>query len=364
MLNAILTAHGLRTATYTSPHLVNYRERVTVAGQWLSEAQHCEAFARVEQVRKETSLTYFEFGTLAALELIKNAQVDVAILEIGLGGRLDAVNIVPPDLSIVTSVGIDHIAFLGDDREVIGFEKAGIYRANKPAVCGDLHAPAALVEFAERTGAQLALAGIDFEILSENETEWSLRLPKGKLLEHLPKPHLPLQNAATALTALSLTPFALTQNDYTEGLMRAFVPGRFESIRQAPIVILDVGHNPHAAAYLNHQLTKLKRYRPGVGKIRAVCGMLKDKDIRGTIEAISESIDLWYFASLPSERGASAAELAAELSNRAHFVQESSVAIAYKRALSEASEQDVILCFGSFLTITAIYEVEGKVIRG
>ncbi|RTE86865.1 MULTISPECIES: bifunctional tetrahydrofolate synthase/dihydrofolate synthase [Gammaproteobacteria] len=359
MLDAILTSAGYRTATYTSPHIVDYRERVKVNGEWLAESEHCEAFQDVEDAREDTTLTYFEFGTLAALHLIKKKVVDIAILEIGLGGRLDAVNIVEPDVSIVTSVGIDHVDFLGSDREVIGYEKAGVFRANCPAVCGDLNPPLKLIKHAQETDAHLFLAGTDYGIESQDNSNWAFYMTGMDETWVLPKPHLPLVNAATAVMALKQSGLKLTKESVIDGLQKAQVTGRFETLHNSPRVILDVGHNPHAANYLAQQLAKT-----GAKKVLAVCGMLKDKDIKGTLSVMESQVDHWYLGSLPSERGASSQQLAESLSTSAAFDVFSSITDAYNTALREAEDADVILCFGSFLTVSEIYKTEGKIIRG
>lgn len=360
MLEAIFQAANFKTATYTSPHIEDYRERVCVNGKWMSEQDHCRAFESVEEARGETSLTYFEFGTLAALELIHQQKVDVAILEIGLGGRLDAVNIVEPDISIVTSVGVDHIDFLGDDRNQIGFEKAGIFRADKPAICGDLNPPVLLVEHANKINAKLWCAEKDFAKIETQIGSWSLKAGGRWVARDLPKPNLPLDNAASALMAIDQCELEVDEYAIRQGLQAARVVGRLETIRQTPKVILDVGHNPHAAKYLATQIQKLADH----SRVLVVCGMLKDKDIRGTLAELEGVASRWYLGTLPGPRGASAKEISTVL-NQGHQQQQfSSISDAYRTAMSEANENDVVLCFGSFLTVSEIYKVEGKIICG
>jgi dihydrofolate synthase/folylpolyglutamate synthase len=356
MLEQILLADGRRTGTYTSPHFIHYNERVRVAGRELSDAEHCAAFAAVEAARGDTSLTYFEHGTLAALWLLAQAEVEVAILEVGLGGRLDAVNIIDPDVAVVTTVGIDHVAFLGDNREQIGFEKAGIYRPGKPAICADPEPPERLVEHAKSIGALLQLAGSDFTC-QLNASEWNFTSSDWSI-SGLPVPRLPVVNAATALAALSWLPRRPPAEAIRQGLQNAQLPGRLE-VREAKEstqveVVLDVAHNPQAASYLSEQLQARWPGRP----VRAVCGMLNDKDIDGTLAMLLNQVQSWYVATLPGPRGATAEQLAQALGERP-VTTFASVQNAYENALSDAEEGDIVLCFGSFLTIQAIYEVEG-----
>lgn len=357
-LEQILLADGCRTGTYTSPHFIHYNERVRVDGSELSDAEHCAAFAAVEAARGGVSLTYFEHGTLAALWLLKRAAVDVAILEVGLGGRLDAVNIVEPDVAAVTTVGIDHIDFLGDNREQIGFEKAGIYRQGKPAICADPEPPQRLLQQASAIGADLYCVGTDFTY-STAEQGWNFNSKDWSLCD-LPKPTLPLVNAATALAVLCRLQQQPRREAVEQGLQRAQLPGRIEvrevrSNEGRPVqVILDVAHNPHAASYLSQQLQERWPGRP----VRAVCGMLKDKDIANTLGALSDRVAHWYLAALPGPRGAATGQLEAVLDDDC-VKAFASVQKAYENALADAEAGDIVLCFGSFLTIQAIYEVEG-----
>lgn len=356
MLEQILLADGRRTGTYTSPHFLQYNERVRVSGEELSDAEHCAAFAAVEAARGDISLTYFEQGTLAALWLLKQAKVEVAILEVGLGGRLDAVNAIAPDIAVVTTVGIDHVDFLGDNREQIGFEKAGIYRSGKPAICADPEPPQRLLEHAQEIGAQLRLPGKDFDY-ETTEHGWNFSSENWSL-SNLPVPRLPLVNAATALAALTWLPQRPSHLSVVQGLQRARLPGRLEvrDSKANPLVqvILDVAHNPQAAEYLSQQL----RTRWPQRRVHAVCGMLSDKDIDATLSVLKEQVASWYLAALPEPRGATAERLAVAL-NGARITTFASVQKAYKNALADAEAGDIVLCFGSFLTIQAIYEVEG-----
>lgn len=366
MLEEILRAEGYSVGTYTSPHFIHYNERVSVNGHALSDAEHCQAFAAVQAARGDTSLTYFEFGTLAAFWLLAQKALDFAILEIGLGGRLDAVNVIEPDISIVTAVGVDHVEFLGHDREQIGFEKAGIYRAGKPAICGDPNPPERLVAHAQQLGANLKMVDRDFRyIISDDLSSWQFNAGKWQL-SGLPMPRLPLANAATVLAALAELAHVPSVTSIHAGLTKAQLPGRLQVIDEQTLTVLDVAHNPHAAAYLAQQLQQRWPGRP----VRAVCGMLKDKDIVGTIASLANSISYWYCASIESARGLDAATLAAQVENvyagdysgqggSPPIHSFTNVKSAYESARADAKPGEIVLCFGSFLTIQAIYQLGG-----
>lgn len=368
MLDAILQQAGYSTACFTSPHLVDYRERVLVNGKMLTEQEHCDAFSAVNEARGNTSLTYFEFGTLAALWLIQKHQVDVAILEIGLGGRLDAVNIVDADLSIVTSVDIDHVGFLGNDRENIGFEKAGVFRAGKPAICGDRSPPQRLLTHAKTIGAHLLCVQQDYD-LENTDQGWNFKLcseqAKRSLtaLDNLPEPQLPLANALGVIAGLQHAGFNVSVENVAMGLKEATVAGRFEIWPGEPKIILDVAHNPHAARYLYSKLQILREQSNVEIKIIAVCGMLADKDIHATLAELTPVIDKWYAATLPGSRAAQAFEIAEVLrALKSPSQQFNSVANAFEQALAESAPNDVIVCFGSFLTVTELYALKGRII--
>ncbi|EGN76309.1 folylpolyglutamate synthase/dihydrofolate synthase [Idiomarina sp. A28L] len=355
-LEQICLAAGLSVATYTSPHMLRYTERVRFNGAELPESEHVSAFCAIEEGRKETSLTYFEFGTLAAIWLCQQHSPQVIILEVGLGGRFDAVNIIDADVSVVTSVGIDHIEFLGSDREQIGFEKAGIYRPHKPAVCGDPAPPLKLVRYAEEINAPLFCVGKEFSASaskadSQTKECFDFQGPNS-LWQNLPMPTLPFANALTALAALQLSNLNINSEHAAKGLQTAQLEGRFETVSTKPTVIFDVGHNPHAAQYLAQSLqTKFTGKR-----IVAVCGMLKDKEHSATLAPLLTVIDHWYLASLHGARGVSADVLRDALP--AEVVAEcfSDPIAAFTKAKAEVDADDVIVCFGSFLTVAALHE--------
>ncbi|MDE8756683.1 bifunctional tetrahydrofolate synthase/dihydrofolate synthase [Pectobacterium polaris] len=346
-LESILLAAGLRVGVYSSPHLVRYTERVRIQGKELPEAQHTRAFADIEAGRGAVSLTYFEFGTLSALQLFKQANLDVVILEVGLGGRLDATNIVDADVSVVTSIAIDHTDWLGNDRESIGREKAGIFRQGRPAVVGEPDMPGTIADVAAEKGAQLRRRGRDWEYSVQRET-WSWQ-DKQRELSRLPLPNVPLANAATALAALHYSSLNVSEEAIRQGLQHAALPGRFQTVQASPRLILDVAHNPHAAAYLANRLAAL----PKTGKVRAVVGMLSDKDIAGTLAHLTPLVDAWYCAPLEGPRGATAQQIAEHLTHSQSF---SDVVAAWQQAMSEATEQDIVIVCGSFHTVAHVME--------
>lgn len=345
-LEAILLAAGLRVGVYSSPHLVRYTERVRVQGEELSEAEHSRSFAAIEAGRGETSLTYFEFGTLSALQLFKQAKLDVVILEVGLGGRLDATNIIDPSVAVVTSIALDHTDWLGNDRESIGREKAGIFRSGKPAIVGEPDMPLSIQQVAEDLAAPLYRRD-DAWSFSELGERWQWE-GDGTRLTNLPLPHVPLANAATALAALHYSALEIDEKAIFVGLQQATLPGRFQIVQREPLLILDVAHNPHAAAYLAGQLAKLPRHG---GKVRAVVGMLSDKDIAGTLACLSGQVDVWYCAPLEGPRGASAALLAQHLTEPQSFTD---VQTAWRQAMQDADVQDVVIVCGSFHTVAQV----------
>ncbi|MBV4365584.1 bifunctional tetrahydrofolate synthase/dihydrofolate synthase [Erwinia phyllosphaerae] len=346
-LETLLMAAGYRVGVYSSPHLLRYTERVRIQGAELPEADHTASFADIEQGRGDTSLTYFEYGTLSALWLFKRAQLDVVILEVGLGGRLDATNIVDADVAVITSIALDHTDWLGPDRESIGREKAGVFRGGKPAIVGEPDMPHTIAEVAATLGAQLHKRDRDWSF-SVGEHDWSFTDQLGTL-SGLPLPQVPLPNAATALAALRASPLKV-DDAVLYGLDKAVLPGRFQTVAQSPRIILDVAHNPHAAAYLAGRLSEL----PKTGKVHAVVGMLHDKDIIGTLACLKPQVDSWYCAPLEGPRGATAQQLAAHLPTTAQTF--SSVAEAFKHALQQAHEQDIVLVCGSFHTVAHVME--------
>ena len=358
MLEAVLSSAGYRVGCYTSPHLLRYNERVRVNRVMATDAQLCAAFAAVEAVRGDVALTYFEFGTLAAMWFFAASQIDVAVLEVGLGGRLDAVNIFAPVCSIVTSVALDHMEYLGNDRDAIGFEKAGIYRAGKPALFAGADAPATLERHAAAIGADFMKLDQDFGY-TKRDHQWDFWGRRGK--HHcLPYPALrgsyQLHNAAGCVAALDELSEVLpvTLQDIKQGLLSVDLPGRLQVVPGRPTVILDVAHNPHAAGALAENLAAIS----GPGLTYGVFAMLKDKDIAGVISAIGNRVDRWLLASIAAPRGASAQQVQSELRGLGLGEGEiyDSPAAAFSAACRRARQDDRILVFGSFYTVAGVLQ--------
>ncbi|EPQ0917993.1 bifunctional tetrahydrofolate synthase/dihydrofolate synthase [Klebsiella oxytoca] len=346
-LESVLMAAGYKVGVYSSPHLVRYTERVRVQGEELPELAHTTSFAEIEAARGDISLSYFEFGTLSALWLFQQARLDVVILEVGLGGRLDATNIVDADVAVVTSIALDHTDWLGPNRESIGREKAGIFRSGKPAIVGEPDMPLTIAEVASEKGALLLRRGVDWQY-DASEQGWSFRDRQGAL-NNLPLPQVPLPNAATALAALRASGLKVKEQAMRDGIQNAMLPGRFQIISEAPRTILDVAHNPHAAAYLAGRLKTLSK----TGRVLAVVGMLHDKDIAGTLANLQAEVDDWYCAPLEGPRGATAEQLLEHL--RAGKVY-TSVAKAWHAAMADARPEDTVLVCGSFHTVAHVME--------
>jgi len=354
MCEAILRRAGYKVGAYTSPHLIAYNERVRLDGRAVTDDRLCAAFERIEAARGTVPLTYFEFGTLAAFDIFRDANIDIAVLEVGMGGRLDAVNAIDADVSIVTAVDIDHVAWLGSTREAIGREKAGIYRSGRPAICGDPNPPAVIAAEAQRIGAKLLQLGRDFHV-ERGPTDWTWRCGE-RLRAGLPYPALrgdyQLFNAASALTALEMLAerFPVTQADVREGLLSAVIPGRFQVLPGRPVRVLDVAHNAQAARSLAATL----KQQAVPGRTLAVVGMLRDKDIASVVGELSGVVDQWYAATLQTARGATAAQLIDALhaaGGRAPTAGFDDVHQAYAAARRDATAADRIVVFGSFHTV-------------
>jgi dihydrofolate synthase/folylpolyglutamate synthase len=357
LADRMLAAAGFRVGLYTSPHLIRYNERVRIAGVESDDATLCEAFSAVEDVRGDVALTYFEFGTLAALWLFARERLDALVLEVGLGGRLDAVNVVDTEAAVVTTVAIDHVDYLGASREAIGREKAGIFRSGRFAICADRDPPATLVEHAVAIGAKLLRIGVDFDFVVQG-AQWSYRGPGGAR-HGLPHPALrgvhQLANAATALTALDALRHRLPvpMGAVRDGLVSVVLPGRFQVLPGRPVRVFDVAHNVQAARVFADNLLAMG-HQPATW---AVFGIMSDKDIDGVIAALKPRVDHWRIATLPPPRGSSARELRARLEAAgvaATAIREfADPAEAYGAACVEATEADRIIIFGSFLTVAA-----------
>ena len=360
MLEAMLHAAGYRVGCYTSPHLLNYNERVRIAKQPVSDADLCASFAQIELVRGDIALTYFEFGTLAAMQCFISHEIEVAILEVGLGGRLDAVNVFDSDCAVVTSIAIDHTEYLGDTREKIAFEKAGIFRGGKVAVFGDTDMPDAIAIQAQKAGAQLRCLGQQFSFKA-NELQWDYQGVTRR--SSLPFPALrgayQLNNASAVLAALDALKDRLpvSMAAVRRGLMEVELPGRFQVLPGKPLLILDVAHNPHAARALAKNLASM----PPFPKTFAVCAMLKDKDMAGVVREMLWQVDEWLVAGIAAPRGASADELGSVVQRElieGQVLTFATVTGALHHACKEAGENDRIVAFGSFYTVAEAMRVK------
>jgi len=367
-LESIIDRAGYKVGCYTSPHLLAYNERIRLNGRSVSDAALCAAFARVEAARQGAGnvvLTYFEFGTLAAWEVFAAAGVEAAILEIGLGGRLDAVNVYDADVAIVTTIALDHTEWLGPDRENIGFEKAGIYRPGRPALCADPSPPQSLLDHAASIGADLRLIGRDFGFGRDPEDclqwRWWCRSGRKLLKRTLAYPGLrgvtQLHNAAVALAALDALGDRLpvTMQAIRPGLIATELPGRFQVIPGRPAIVLDVGHNPQAISVLADNLTGMGFFE----RTHAVVGMLADKDIRGALLPLRDKVDFWHAATLGGPRGTPAESLAAIIAAAGlggKIICHASPQAAMQAAKGRAVESDRIAVFGSFLTVAGALE--------
>lgn len=359
MLETIWRTAGYRVGQYTSPHIHRFNERIRIDGQMVDDEVLIRAFEEVEAMRGGVPLTFFEFTTLVAMKIFVDAGLDVVVFEVGLGGRFDAVNLLDADVAIVTNVAIDHVAFLGDTREKIGFEKAGIYRQGKTALYGELDPPQSLLEYAAAIGTDLKRYGQDYAGEIDGET-WHYRGPDGSTLWELPRPALygdcQIANAATALTAVHALRDRLPVyiEAIFEALPRVCLPGRFEVIGQEPLVIVDVAHNPHAAQTLADNL----RASPCKGRTLAVYGAMADKDIDGVVKILKDQIDDWYITNLPLPRAASVEVLLAKLlavgvpRERITVCGEAEKALAHAR--KNASNNDRIIAFGSFWVVMGV----------
>ena len=366
MLEAILDHAGYRVGCYTSPHLLRFNERVRLGRIEASDEALAGALDAVERARGDIELTYFEFSTLAAVWLFARQNVDLAILEVGLGGRLDAVNAFDADCAMLMTIDLDHMDYLGPTREAIGYEKAGILRAHRPGICADRNPPVTVLDHATAIEAQLALIGRDFGFEAQPQ-QWRYWGPRGQR-PGLPHPALrgeyQIANAAACIAALDALHqrIPVSANDIRAGLLGVENPGRFQVLPGRPLVILDVAHNPAAARALAGNLARMK----SSGRIYAVFGMLKDKDIGGVIGALEPHVDEWLAASIDAPRGADAEALRDELARAgvsASISSHENVADAYVQACDRAAENDRIVVFGSFYTVAAVMAARERMRR-
>jgi dihydrofolate synthase/folylpolyglutamate synthase len=361
-LEAIYRAQGYRVGAYTSPHILMYNERIKINGEPASDGLICEAFARIEAVRDNTSLSYFEFGTLAALDIFRHANLDIQLLEVGLGGRLDAVNIVDPDVALIAAIGIDHIEWLGNTREAIGKEKSGIFRAATPAIIGDPEPPESLAQSANDKHAQPYHIGQDFGYRKSSLT-WDWYFGDRQIC-NLPEPGLKgehqYRNASSAILAVIQLEdkLPISEDSIRIGLKDVRLSGRFQLVDGKIPVLLDVGHNPQAVRtlveYLNKNFSGMR--------IHAVFSMMKDKDIAGVLEIMSPVIHDWYFAPLANLRAAGESVMRDIFSKSTVsnvFFGFTGFVDAFAAAQKQSQEGDLLLVFGSFFLVSeCLFELE------
>ena len=348
---------------FNSPQLLHYNERVRVNAQVLADDVHVNAFAHIEAHRGHTSLTEFEFSTLAALQIFAERSLDFIIMEVGMGGREDSTNIVNPSISVITTIDIDHRAFLGSDRESIGYQKAGIFRADIPAIVGDFNIPQTVLAYANELGTSMVCANQDFSF-TESQHHWCWQSGLDKL-EQLVPTSIPLQNVSTALATLQQLHVDLDRDAINQVLSTLVVEGRLQQISDSPRIIVDVAHNLESAGYLARQLAMFREQ--GASDIIGVVGMLKDKDIEGVLSKVGPEVSSWYLADLSTPRGAKAADLAQALEkhqNSPHSCYDS-VAKALEQAIEQVREQvkahsqqePLIIVFGSFYTVAEVLAI-------
>ncbi|MCH8537341.1 MAG: bifunctional tetrahydrofolate synthase/dihydrofolate synthase [Alkalimonas sp.] len=348
-MEQLLLDSGRTVAVYSSPHLIHFRERLRINQEDVADEKWVEAFTFVEQLRENIELTYFEFTTLAAFYLIKVMQPELCLIEVGLGGRLDATNIVTPNLSVLTTIDLDHQDWLGNSREAIGREKAGIFRTNQAAVVAELNVPDSVFDVAREKSSQLLCAGRDYS-WQQAEHTWQCRLG-ADVLSDLPLVHLPLQNCATALMALWQLQLLPDEDVVRQSLSQVQLVGRMQWLQHQPAILLDVAHNPQSIAYLAQQLALLK---PNYNKIHAVCGMLQDKVKADALTTLYSLIDHWYLVGLPAPRGATAQQLKSILPGSKPISLYDDALTGYQHAHSVLAADDLLLVFGSFVTVSAV----------
>jgi dihydrofolate synthase/folylpolyglutamate synthase len=349
LLEQLFLATSLSVAVYSSPHIVDFRERLRLNGAMLSKEAHCHAFNVIDEARQGTELTYFEFATLAALWLIYQNPVDVVLLEIGLGGRLDAVNIVDNDLAVITTIDLDHQDWLGDTREKIGFEKAGIMRPNGHAIIGDLDPPQSVLHQVDVLEVNAQWQQNDFSFV-EGDGNWQW-ISTERQIDALPLCHIPIQNASTALAIIQWLNLSLSDDDIQALCRETQLAGRMQKVSDSPTTYCDVAHNPQATRYLAGKLQLLDAVN-----IHFVCGMLQDKDIYKTLLPLAGFNATWHVASINEVRGASADHVASQLDSEQKVLKYPTVVEAYQQAVNNSKEGDALIVFGSFVTVSAVLE--------
>ncbi|GIU46883.1 bifunctional folylpolyglutamate synthase/dihydrofolate synthase [Shewanella sairae] len=350
MIEAALLMSGQTVGVYSSPHLLNYNERVRVNGVDASDADLVAAFEAIELARAEISLTFFEYATLAGLYLFKAAKLDVVLLEVGLGGRLDATNLIDADIAVVTSIDLDHQEYLGDTRELVGAEKAGIFRAGRPAIVGEPDCPQSVIAVANQARAALYRVNVDFSYQCTPQ-DWHYQ-GKQLNLAKLPLPFLPQPNAATVIAVLEHLCPTIPAEIIAKAVGETQLAGRLEYLSQSPKVIVDVAHNPHAARYLKSRLAAIPK-----GRLFALCGMLKDKDARSVLQELASDVDEWFLCDLAGPRGASAMELNALMPEHVNVQTFTQMQDAWHAIKAKMHADDVVIAFGSFYTVAGFKDL-------
>lgn len=358
MLESVYHHAGYRTGSYTSPHLFRYNERIHLLKQPIDDDSLCQAFEAVDQARADVALTYFEFGTLAALYCFIQAGLDVVLLEVGLGGRLDAVNILDADVALLTSVGLDHQDWLGEDREAIGREKAGIFRRAKPAVCAEPEPPQSVLDYADSIGARCVRQQRDFHYqLSDRGWTWYGQQTRAGLPEPALRGEIQLQNASAVLAVTEALDECLpvTQEAVRQGMLDLDLPGRFQVIAGDVPCILDVAHNPAAMEMLVTSLAAFRDQQHCPGRVHLVLGILQDKDITGVINKLAPVADSWYLVPVDAARGLRVDKLVefVESQNCRNITTYTSVSEGMQAAQTNAQSGDCVLITGSFYTVAA-----------
>ncbi|NRA71062.1 MAG: bifunctional tetrahydrofolate synthase/dihydrofolate synthase [Gammaproteobacteria bacterium] len=346
-IEQLILASGATTGVFSSPHIIRYNERLRINGQELDDHYHVDALRYINSGRDDTELTYFEFNTLAALKIMADLDVDFLILEVGLGGRLDSTNIVDAEVAVITTIDLDHQAWLGDTRELVAFEKAGIFRQHQRVVCGEPNPPQTLVDHAKKLHCDILYKTVDFNEKVTGQ-HWMWRTEQ-QCLSNLPVTKLPITNASTALQVFALLGLNFSVEKIHQVLATTVLPGRLQSIGSSPEIVLDVAHNPQAGGYLANWLK-----HQDFEQVHCVCAMLGDKDSQSTLKLVAEQVNHWYLADLDVARGAKAQLLAQSLPSTAQFTQYHSVNAALANAKLAAKSNDLILVFGSFFTVAEV----------
>jgi len=358
MLEAIFIAAGYQVGVYSTPHLKHYNERIRINGKPVADALLTRSFAKIDKARQSTSLSYFEFGTLAALDIFQDQKVAIQILEVGLGGRLDAVNIIDADAVLITSISVDHIDWLGDDRSQIALEKAGVFRANQVAVCGDATVPSSLLDYAKSLGTQLTLAAKDFKVKIEHN-RWRL-IAKHSLAGYYPLPALQgdhqIQNASAVVSLLASiqTEVPVNKGSIELGLQQTSLVGRLQKISSTPDIFLDVAHNAESASVLA-QFIKAKQVK---GRVHAVFSILADKQLNEVVKPFIGLIDQWHIAPLESARSLPVLDLYRYLTDDCsqQCLKHDSIQLALQEVKRTINSNDLVICFGSFYVVEACLE--------